>query len=236
MAIPDPSRYAVCGDHPRLKEDNIFIDKALDKMILDETRILPLFETRYHHYREKRSVSLVQNEFLECRWSEFMKTCHQKTMFRFPTVDDLHFSNYSIRYLPKESIRNRVDNRLRLRMGPGVDKYGQIPVPDDVNVRKTVNPKTTEAKKARNDAKKAKNDAKKDKNETKKDKNDAKKDKNDAKKDRNETKKEKNETKKDKNIDMKTNKNETKKGKKTEKAENKITTSEKKNESEITLK
>ncbi|PZC78537.1 hypothetical protein B5X24_HaOG202103 [Helicoverpa armigera] len=60
---------------------------ALDKMILDETRILPLFETRYHHYREKRSVSLVQNEFLECRWSEFMKTCHQKTMFRFPTVE-----------------------------------------------------------------------------------------------------------------------------------------------------
>nr|XP_049704238.1 uncharacterized protein LOC110375747 [Helicoverpa armigera] len=221
MAIPDPSRYAVCGDHPRLKEDNIFIDKALDKMILDETRILPLFETRYHHYREKRSVSLVQNEFLECRWSEFMKTCHQKTMFRFPTVDDLHFSNYSIRYLPKESIRNRVDNRLRLRMGPGVDKYGQIPVPDDVNVRKTVNPKTTEARKARNDAKKDRNDAKKDKNETKKVKNDAKKDKN--------------ETKRDKNIGTKTGKNETNKGKKTEKAENKGTTSEKKNESEITL-
>ncbi|OWR54800.1 hypothetical protein KGM_205382 [Danaus plexippus plexippus] len=97
-------------------------------------RVLPLYEQQTFQYRIKNHVSLQKNQYLACKWSECKDNLGKKKRqaFEFPQVSDFHFYNYHNCYKPSESTKNRKNYRYSLTTGPGVDEYGEIPIPHEM--------------------------------------------------------------------------------------------------------
>lgn len=49
---------------------------------------------------------------------------------------DLHFYNGCIRFLPAESIYRYPEHRMKLKPGPGVDFRGQMPIPQELLMKR----------------------------------------------------------------------------------------------------
>lgn len=49
---------------------------------------------------------------------------------------DLHFHNGTIRFSPKESINRFPEYRMKLKPGPGVDNKGQMPIPQELLMKR----------------------------------------------------------------------------------------------------
>ncbi|CAG9574925.1 unnamed protein product [Danaus chrysippus] len=97
-------------------------------------RVLPLYEQQTFQHRIKNHVSLQKNSYLACKWAECKDNLGKKKRqpFQFPQVSDFHFYNYHNCYKPSESTKNRKDYRYSLTSGPGVDEYGEIPIPNEM--------------------------------------------------------------------------------------------------------
>ncbi|XP_063836999.1 uncharacterized protein LOC135086125 [Ostrinia nubilalis] len=133
------SPYAACR-HIKRTQPDISVDEAIVKTFSNDFRVLPLFEKKLFDYTRVRHYSLRRNRLLGCRWRRYIDTNmgRERNPFQFPKVDDFHFYNYHNRYAPSQSICKIARHHRQLAPGPGVDKYGQMPIPDDMHLRKTV--------------------------------------------------------------------------------------------------
>ncbi|CAH2251321.1 jg5987 [Pararge aegeria aegeria] len=52
------------------------------------------------------------------------------------TTRDLHFHNGCIRFLPSESPYRLPEYRMKLKPGPGVDFRGQMPIPQELLMKR----------------------------------------------------------------------------------------------------
>ncbi|XP_047985131.1 uncharacterized protein LOC125225442 [Leguminivora glycinivorella] len=102
--------------------------------------MLPLFERQYDAFLRTRKYSLKNNEKLRERWHDRLwgKTVRGRTTLPKVTSDE-HFHNCRIKLLASQSPANFPTLRRHLVPGPGVDKYGQRPIPADMMLRKTEN-------------------------------------------------------------------------------------------------
>ncbi|XP_028168171.1 nucleolar protein 56-like [Ostrinia furnacalis] len=99
---------------------------------------------------------------------------------------DYHFYNCKNRLIPALSIHTKTEFRRTLKPGPGVDRLGQMPIPQELHMKR--GEKKIEKKKRRSSAK-GKGDDKKEKDDGKKEKEDEKKEKDDDKKEKADDKK-----------------------------------------------
>ncbi|KAL0808646.1 hypothetical protein ABMA28_013084 [Loxostege sticticalis] len=133
------SIYAACSHHERAQPVTV-LDEATVSSFSSDYRVLPLFEKKLYDNAHLRHYSLRRNRLLSCRWRRYVDTRLGRTRypFQFPRVDDLHFYNYHNRYAPAQSISKAARHHRQMGIGPGVDKYGQLPIPIDMHLRKTV--------------------------------------------------------------------------------------------------
>ncbi|XP_026743951.1 uncharacterized protein LOC113505457 [Trichoplusia ni] len=117
-------------------------DEALE-LAQAQMRVIPMFEQNLYEYKIFKYYSLARNDLLRCRWAAFINSLEGrvKTPFVFPSYDNLHFNCHKVRYEPNETITNRPNIRRHLTCGPGVDMYGQIPIADDMHLRKSIEAK-----------------------------------------------------------------------------------------------
>ncbi|XP_072943219.1 uncharacterized protein [Epargyreus clarus] len=132
------SSYPNCDQYPR-KVPKQPINEDLRSTLGKNFRVLPLYEKAQFDHEFSKNHSLKRNEFLHCRWVEYQKVhiAQKPEPFQFPRVSDYHFYNYDAVYKPDLSINSRPNHEYWLKMGPGVDKYGEIPIPSDIGFRKT---------------------------------------------------------------------------------------------------
>ncbi|KAJ8704006.1 hypothetical protein PYW07_013300 [Mythimna separata] len=105
--------------------------------IKQEARVLPLYEERIHKFKYTRGYSLNNNEMLKCRWTQFSTARKPKIPFKFPSVNDMHFYKNTVMHAPEESVNQRENHRFHLRSGPGIDRFGQLPIPNEMQFRKS---------------------------------------------------------------------------------------------------
>nr|XP_049704265.1 uncharacterized protein LOC126056176 [Helicoverpa armigera] len=96
--------------------------------------VCPLFEEKVHNYKLMKHVSLCTNDLLRCRWKSMVRNIEgwKKQPYQFLHLNDFHFNNYAVQYNPAETVANWPTYRVHLKCGPGVDAYGQIPIPSDL--------------------------------------------------------------------------------------------------------
>ncbi|CAH1642020.1 unnamed protein product [Spodoptera littoralis] len=110
-------------------------DDLAKELALEDNPVYPLYEKRLSDYERMKNNSLQRNELLQCRWKCFVKNIdkRKKQPFIFPNLRDFHFVNCHLQYKPNETISNRLSYRFQMNEGPGVDTYGQIPIPHDTS-------------------------------------------------------------------------------------------------------
>ncbi|KAG6460279.1 hypothetical protein O3G_MSEX011865 [Manduca sexta] len=133
--------YAPCKQYKR-KEPDYSVSEEIAKAIGGNFRIIPTFAKGQYEYVLKRHYSLERNELLSCRWEQYKKNIEQREFapFQFPDVRDLHFHNCVIRFLPNESIHRFPQYNKKMRAGPGVDFVGQIPIPQELLMKRITKP------------------------------------------------------------------------------------------------
>ncbi|XP_059056481.1 uncharacterized protein LOC131850289 [Achroia grisella] len=140
MSAEDTSKklYLECGDLKRI-EPEYTIDEAILKEIGSNYRTIPTFEKSVYEQVYIRHYSLKSNKFLACRWEQYKQQMESRTFtpFQFPDNRDLHFHNDTIRYLPSESLHRTLKFKMKMNCGPGVDSYGQIPIPQELLMKRS---------------------------------------------------------------------------------------------------
>ncbi|KAL0808648.1 hypothetical protein ABMA28_013086 [Loxostege sticticalis] len=101
-------------------------------------RTIPTFEKGLFEQNCIRHYSLQRNQLLKCRWAAYKMHIEERVFapFQFPNHRDLHFHTGAIRFLPSESINRRADHRMKLQPGPGVDFRGQMPIPQEMHMKR----------------------------------------------------------------------------------------------------
>ncbi|KAJ8705704.1 hypothetical protein PYW08_012750 [Mythimna loreyi] len=127
-------QYPACSHLKRLSTAHT-VDEDFLETVKQEARVLPLFEERIHKFKYTRGYSLNNNEVLNCRWAEFTTTRRPKIPFQFPSVKDMHFYKNIVMHEPKETVNQRENHRFHLRSGPGIDRFGQLPIPHEMHLR-----------------------------------------------------------------------------------------------------
>lgn len=110
------------------------IDEALLKQIATNFRTLPSFENMTYSHIYRKHYSLRTNEFLKCRWKEYKAHAEERVYspFQFPDVRDFHFYQGDVLFNPSLTVHKFSSFRNHLKPGPGVDKFGQMPIPDEL--------------------------------------------------------------------------------------------------------
>ncbi|CAG4981568.1 unnamed protein product [Colias eurytheme] len=136
-AKENKNAYAVCDLIKRTKPD-VVVTEEIAKEIGSNYRTLPAFEKGLFDYVYMKHYSVQNNELLKCRWLEYKKHIEERVFapFQFPCIRDLHFHNGCIRFLPSESIYRYPDHRMKLKPGPGVDFRGQMPIPQELLMKR----------------------------------------------------------------------------------------------------
>nr|XP_004926689.1 uncharacterized protein LOC101744261 [Bombyx mori] len=131
------NKYPNCVEIKRQKPA-ITVNEDITKAIGSNYRTLPLFEKGLYEYNYKIYYSLNNNEYLKCRWLEYKKHIEDRVFspFQFIDIRDYHFYNCKNRYIPSQSIYAKQDFRYKMSLGPGVDEYGQIPIPQDILMKR----------------------------------------------------------------------------------------------------
>ncbi|XP_034838013.1 uncharacterized protein [Maniola hyperantus] len=129
--------YADCENIKRSKPD-VRVTEEIAKEIGRNYRTLPAFEKGLFDHVYTKHYSLHTNQLLRCRWLQYKKHIEQRQFApcQFPNNRDLHFYNGCIRFLPSESIYRFPEHRMRLRPGPGVDFRGQVPIPQELLMKR----------------------------------------------------------------------------------------------------
>nr|XP_049703871.1 uncharacterized protein LOC110375748 [Helicoverpa armigera] len=115
---------------------------VFNKEIADELgrdfRVLPVFEKGLFDYKYRRFYSLNTNKLLGCRWSSYVDNFSSRELapFQFIDIRDYHFFNCVNRLKPSETIYKKKDFRYKLKPGPGVDYGGQMPIPQDLLMKR----------------------------------------------------------------------------------------------------
>ncbi|KAH9635201.1 hypothetical protein HF086_009541 [Spodoptera exigua] len=133
----------------------IEVNKEFVESVGNNFRVLPLFEKALFEYKYKKYYSLNNNEFLKCRWRSYVKDFHLRQFepFAFICVRDFHFYKQTNRLIESESIYRKTDFRHKLKAGPGVDIQGQMPIPQELIMKRgpkkseMIHKKNLEAKK-----------------------------------------------------------------------------------------
>ncbi|XP_045781792.1 uncharacterized protein LOC123878560 [Maniola jurtina] len=129
--------YAECENIKRSKPD-VRVTEEIAREIGRNYRTLPAFEKGLFDYIYTKHYSLDTNELLRCRWRQYKKHIERRVIApcQFPCNRDLHFYNGCIRFMPSESIYRLAEHRMKLRPGPGVDFRGQVPIPQELLMRR----------------------------------------------------------------------------------------------------
>ncbi|XP_035454041.2 uncharacterized protein LOC118278793 [Spodoptera frugiperda] len=106
-------------------------DDLARQLAAEDNAVYPIYEKKLSDYERMKNNSLQTNELLRCRWKSFVRNIEKRKHepFIFPNLRDFHFVNNSLQYRPNETITNRPSYRFQMGEGPGVDKFGQIPIP-----------------------------------------------------------------------------------------------------------
>ncbi|CAK1587519.1 unnamed protein product [Parnassius mnemosyne] len=136
-AEEDKNTYSDCSNIMRQKP-NMKVTEEIARKIGANYRTLPAFEKGLFDYVHIKHYSLEENKYLQCKWLEYKKNFETRTFkpFQFPSHRDLHFRNGCIRFLPSESIHRHTEYRMKLKPGPGVDIYGQMPIPQELLMKR----------------------------------------------------------------------------------------------------
>ncbi|RVE52020.1 hypothetical protein evm_003298 [Chilo suppressalis] len=114
----------------------------------------------------RRHYSLKTNELLKCHWAKYKREYGDRVFapFQFLDIRDYHFYNCRNRLLPAESIHTKKEFRFKLKPGPGVDHMGQMPIPQELHVKRGVDrPKLFKKRNNKNDGYKIKDNGIKEK-------------------------------------------------------------------------
>ncbi|XP_039762155.1 uncharacterized protein LOC120635259 [Pararge aegeria] len=133
----DMKLYAECRHIKRGKPD-VRVTEEIAKEIGRNYRTLPAFEKGLFDYVYTNHYSLERNDLLRCRWVEYKRNVEKRVFapFQFPCSRDLHFHNGCIRFLPSESPYRLPEYRMKLKPGPGVDFRGQMPIPQELLMKR----------------------------------------------------------------------------------------------------
>uniref|UniRef100_A0A2A4JKD6 Uncharacterized protein n=1 Tax=Heliothis virescens TaxID=7102 RepID=A0A2A4JKD6_HELVI len=95
--------------------------------------VCPLYEQKVHEYKLMKNGSMYTNDRLKNAWKHLVHNVEtiKRQPYQFHHLNDFHFINYTVRYNPSQTISNRPTYRFNLKSGPGVDTYGQVPIPSD---------------------------------------------------------------------------------------------------------
>ncbi|KAM3957683.1 uncharacterized protein ACR2FA_008396 [Aphomia sociella] len=137
MSTDENNIYLDC-DHVKRLQPEYSIDEALSKEIGNNFRTIPTFAKGVFEQIFIRHYSLERNEFLACRWRQYKRKIEGKafTPFQFPDIRDLHFHNGAIKYMPSASIHRTSNFKRKMNRGPGVDYYGQMPIPQELLMKR----------------------------------------------------------------------------------------------------
>ncbi|XP_013134171.1 PREDICTED: uncharacterized protein LOC106100003 [Papilio polytes] len=126
-----------CKRAVRHKPD-MTVTEEIARAIGNNYRTVPAFEKGLFDYVLTKHYSLERNQYLQCRWLEYKRGYEKRVFapFQFPSHRDLHFHNGAVRFRPAESIHRRTDHRMQLQPGPGVDRYGQMPIPYELFMKR----------------------------------------------------------------------------------------------------
>ncbi|KAG6460284.1 uncharacterized protein LOC115450064 [Manduca sexta] len=124
------------------------INEEISKVIGQDYRILPIFEKGLFEYNCKKHYSLENNEYLKCRWKEYKRNIESRVYspFQFIDIRDYHFYNCRNRLIPSQSLHTKVVFVRKLRPGPGVDAIGQLPIPNELHMKRGVKKIAKESK------------------------------------------------------------------------------------------
>ncbi|KAL0808644.1 hypothetical protein ABMA28_013082 [Loxostege sticticalis] len=148
-----------CGNLIR-QQPNVTVNKEIATEIGRNYRTLPIFEKGMHEYTYIKHYSLKNNEYLKCHWEKLKRNIEGRVYapFQFLDIRDYHFYNCRTRLIPALSIHTKTDFRRKLKPGPGVDHIGQMPIPQELHLKR--GEKKIEKKKKRPMSKKGKEDEK----------------------------------------------------------------------------
>ncbi|XP_049883530.1 uncharacterized protein LOC126378999 [Pectinophora gossypiella] len=133
--------YKDCAHIKRSRPKEV-IDEALNKKIAEDYRTLPTFEKTSFEIMHIKHYSLENNELLRCRWIQYKRHIEERVFapFAFYDIRDLHFYNAAIRFMPSVSTF-RLEHRMKLKPGPGVDQKGQMPIPQELLMKRGISQK-----------------------------------------------------------------------------------------------
>ncbi|XP_068626128.1 uncharacterized protein [Battus philenor] len=114
------------------------VTEEIAKEIGSNYRTLPAFEKGLFDYVITKHYSLERNKYLQCRWKEYKRGYEKRVFapFQFPSHRDLHFHTGTVRFRPVETIHRRAEFRMKLKPGPGVDVFGQMPIPFEMQMKR----------------------------------------------------------------------------------------------------
>ncbi|KAJ8705708.1 hypothetical protein PYW08_012754 [Mythimna loreyi] len=115
-------------------------DKDIAEKVGHNYKVLPLFEKSLFEHKYIQYYSLETNKFLNCRWRSYVEHYEEREFAPFTFVDirDFHFYNGMNRLLPSESIHRTTHFPYKLGVGPGVDFRGQMPIPQDMMMKRGI--------------------------------------------------------------------------------------------------
>uniref|UniRef100_A0A2A4JJ22 Uncharacterized protein n=1 Tax=Heliothis virescens TaxID=7102 RepID=A0A2A4JJ22_HELVI len=118
------------------------IDESVMKEIAADFRTLPTFEKSLYEKGRMKHFSMQKNEKLLCCWQKYIENIEKKRSepFHFPKITDLHYYRYAVEFIPSEN-KWQFDTRLKLSAGPGVDEFGQKPIPNELLMKRSGNGK-----------------------------------------------------------------------------------------------
>ncbi|KAJ2945066.1 hypothetical protein O0L34_g9124 [Tuta absoluta] len=114
------------------------VDTVMANAASETFRVLPCCEKSYYDNKFIKSHSMQANELLRCRWQRYRDNYHNRKIsaFNFSVVNDLHFYNYTIRNAPDMTLSRRTDFTMKLKPGPGFDKLGEQPIPNELFMKR----------------------------------------------------------------------------------------------------
>ncbi|XP_028168196.1 uncharacterized protein LOC114358422 [Ostrinia furnacalis] len=131
------SLYDSCKNIKREPMSHV-ADENIAREIGNNYRTIPTFEKGLFEHQFIRHYSLQRNQQLKCRWSVYKQNIEGRVFapFQFPNHRDLHFYQSAIRFAPSESIYRYPEHRMKLKPGPGVDFRGQMPIPQEMHMKR----------------------------------------------------------------------------------------------------
>ncbi|GBP32720.1 hypothetical protein EVAR_16884_1 [Eumeta japonica] len=112
--------------------------RELATRIANDYRVIPEYSKVIMEYKNLRRYSLRNSDLLKRRWNRYRdewKGRDKRPIF-LPDRRDEHFYNHNPVYRPEESMHKKMDFRMKLKPGPGVDSVGHIPIPDELMIKR----------------------------------------------------------------------------------------------------